>query len=81
MVTCMLKLFSFDVYALLESGGTLSFVTPIVEIKFVMLPDILDNPFSVSTPVGDFVVVNIVYKGCPFFLTNRVTLDVRWRIV
>ena len=49
MVTGMLKLFSFDVYALLDPGDTLSFLTPLVSMMFDILPDVLDEPFFVST--------------------------------
>ena len=52
----------------------MSFVTPLVAMKFDILPDILDEIFSVSTPVGDSVVAKRVYKGCPISLPNRVTL-------
>ena len=58
MVTGMLKLFSFDVYGLLDRGATLSFVTPHVAMKFEILPDILDKHFLVSTSVGDSVLFN-----------------------
>ena len=34
VITGMLKLFSFDVYALLDLGPTLSFVNHLVPIKF-----------------------------------------------
>ena len=74
VVTGMLKLFSFDVYGLLDRGATLSFVTPHVAMKFEILPDILDETFLVSNTVGASVVVNKVYKGCHISLTNRVTL-------
>ncbi|KAH0748282.1 hypothetical protein KY290_027514 [Solanum tuberosum] len=43
-------------------------------IKFDMLPDVLDKPFSVSTPVGDSIVAKRVYRGCPISLPNTVTL-------
>ena len=49
-------------------------MTPLVAMKFKILPDILDEPFSVITPVGDSVVVNRVYKGCTISLPNRFTL-------
>ena len=45
VVTDMLKLFSFDIYALLDPRATLSFVAPLVAMKFDILPDILDEPF------------------------------------
>ena len=48
----MLKIFSIDVYALLDPSATLSFVTPLVAKKFVVLPYILHEPFIVSTQVG-----------------------------
>ena len=73
VVDSMLQLFSFDAYALLDLGATLSFVTPLVSMKFKILPDILDEPFSVSTPVGDSVVAKRVNKRCPISFCNRVT--------
>ena len=45
VVTGMLKVFSLDVYALLDTSATLSFVTPLVAKKFDILPDILHEPF------------------------------------
>ncbi|KAH0685720.1 hypothetical protein KY290_017248 [Solanum tuberosum] len=74
VVTGMLQVFTINVYALLDPGANLSFVTPLVAIKFDMLPEILDKPFSVSTPVGDSIVAKRVYRGCPVALPNRVTL-------
>ena len=59
-MTDMLKVFSLDVYALLDPGATLSFVTPLVAKKFETLPDILHEPFIVSIPVGE----SIVAKRC-----------------
>uniref|UniRef100_M1DX31 Gag-pol polyprotein n=1 Tax=Solanum tuberosum TaxID=4113 RepID=M1DX31_SOLTU len=52
-VVGMLQVFSIDVYALLDPGATLSFVTPFVAMKFEMLPEEFLEPFSMSTPVGD----------------------------
>ncbi|XP_069150827.1 uncharacterized protein [Solanum lycopersicum] len=56
VVTGMLKIFSIDGYALLDSGATLSFVTPLVAKKFDILPDILHEHFLMSTPVSEYVV-------------------------
>ena len=69
----MLKVFSIDVYVLLDPGATLSFVTPLIEIKFDILPDILHEPFIVSTPVGESDVAKNVYGNCPIMLPNRVS--------
>jgi len=70
----MLKVFQYDVYALLDSGATLSFVTPYVAMRFDIIPDILLETFSISTPVGDLVVAKRVFRRCPIFLSHRVTL-------
>ena len=35
-------------------------VTPLVDKKFDILPDILHEPFVVSTPVGEW----LLQKGC-----------------
>ena len=52
----MLKVFYIYVYALLDPGTTLSFVTPVIAKKHDILPDILNEPFMVSTPMGESVV-------------------------
>ena len=70
----MLKLFSFDVYALFDWEATLSFVTHLVAMKYEILPNILDEPFSISTLLCDSVVVNRVYKGFPISFPNKDTL-------
>ena len=69
----MLKIFTIDVYALLDPGATLSFVTPLVDKKFDILPDISHEPILVSTLVGELVVIKIVYQNCPISLPNRVS--------
>ena len=78
VVNDMLQLFSFDVYSLLDTGFKMLFVTSIVAMKFDVLPEILEEPFfildSVSTLVGDSVVVKRVYKSCPISFPNIVTL-------
>ena len=73
VVTSMLKVFSLDVYALLDPGATLTFVTPLIAKKFEILPDIFHEPFIVSTPVGESVVAKMVYINFPIMLRNRVS--------
>ena len=67
-MTGMLKVFSLNLYALLDPGATLSFVTPLVAKKFDISPDILHEPFTVSTPVGESIVAKRVYRNCPIML-------------
>ena len=40
VVTDMLKVLSLDVYALIDPGATLSFVTPLLAKNFDIFPDI-----------------------------------------
>uniref|UniRef100_M1DCD2 Gag-pol polyprotein n=1 Tax=Solanum tuberosum TaxID=4113 RepID=M1DCD2_SOLTU len=74
VVTGMLNVFQLDVYVLLDAGATLSFVTPYVAMRFDVLPDVLLEPFSISTLVGDSIVAKRVYRKCPVSLSHRVTL-------
>ena len=68
----MLKVFSIDVYALLDLDATLSFVTPLVVKNFKIFPDILHETFIASNPVGESVVAKKVYNNCPIMFPNRV---------
>ena len=73
MVNGMLKIVTLDVYALIDPGATLSFVTPLVAKRFDVQRDILHEPFVSSTPVGESVVAKRVYQNCPISLPNRVS--------
>ena len=72
VVTGMLKIFTLDVYVLLDTGATLSFVISLVAKRFDALPDILHEPFLVSTPAEETVVSKRAYQNCPISLPNRV---------
>ena len=73
VVTSMLKVFSIDVYDLLDLSATLSFDTPLVSKKFDILPDILHEPFIMSTPMNELVVAKRVYINCQIMSSNRVS--------
>ena len=73
VVTGMLRVFTINVYAKLDSGATLSFFTPLVSKKFDILLNIVHQPFIVSTPVGESVVAKRVYRNCSIMLPNRVS--------
>ena len=49
------------------------YFTPLIAENFDILPDILNEPFMVSTPVGVSVVAKKVHRNCPIMLPNRVT--------
>ena len=61
VVTGMLQFFSKNVYSLLDPGATLTFTTLLVTKKFDTLPNILNDPFMVTTPVREPVVAKRVY--------------------
>ena len=62
VVTDMLQVFSIDVYALLNLVSTLSFFTPLVARMFDIFPDILNEPFMLTTPVGESVVAKRLHR-------------------
>ena len=70
VVTGMLQIFSIDIYNLHDPGATLSFVTPLIAKKFDVLPNILIEPFSITTPMDDSVVARRVFRSCPVYLPN-----------
>ncbi|XP_075096584.1 uncharacterized protein LOC142174647 [Nicotiana tabacum] len=74
VVTGMLTIFTFDVYALINPGSTLSYVTPFIAKKFGIEPEKLCEPFEVSTPVGESVIARCIYQGCPVKVHHRLTV-------
>ena len=56
MVTVLLQFYHLYFYALLDPGASLSFVTPYIAVHFGVSPEILVEPFSVSTPVGKSII-------------------------
>ena len=68
----MLQVFDLDIYALLDTGATLSFVTPYIEFNFSVPPETLLEPFLISTLVGDLVIARPVYKSFPITVSQKV---------
>ncbi|XP_070041161.1 uncharacterized protein [Nicotiana tomentosiformis] len=74
VVTGIFTVQSHDVYALIDQGSTLSYVTPYVAVEFGMEPEHLHEPFSVSTPVGESILVAWVYRDCVIMLHGQDTV-------
>ncbi|XP_070006126.1 uncharacterized protein [Nicotiana sylvestris] len=74
VVTGILTVQSHDVYALIDPGSTLSYVTPFVAMGFGIESDQLHKPFSVSTLVGDSITAARVYRGCVVTVRGRDTM-------
>ncbi|KAH0669077.1 hypothetical protein KY289_023570 [Solanum tuberosum] len=72
VVTGMLKIFDFDVYALIDPSASLSFVTPFVANKFHVEPDLLRESYKVSTPIGAYIVARKVYRNCPICILHKI---------
>ncbi|KAG5568314.1 hypothetical protein H5410_064671 [Solanum commersonii] len=53
---------------------SLSFVTPYVAMNFDVIPEQLSEPFSVFTPVGEFILAERVYRDCPVFVNHKSTM-------
>ena len=62
MVTGMLEIFSTSIYALLDPGSMLSFVTPLIALTFEIFLEVLHDPIVVSTSLGENVRTDRVYK-------------------
>ncbi|XP_070049030.1 uncharacterized protein [Nicotiana tomentosiformis] len=63
-----LSVFSYDVYALIDPGSTLSYVTPLVASKFGIKPELVKH-FEMSTPVGKSVVAKRI-KDSPISISR-----------
>ena len=62
VVTGTLSIFSYDVYALVDPGSTLSYVTPLVAEKFKKISELLVNPLEVSMPIDESVIARECIK-------------------
>ena len=71
VITGMLQVFSTSAYALLDPGPTLSFVTPLLSLTFEVLHEVLHDQIVVSTPLGENVRTDRVYKDCPIAVSGK----------
>ena len=63
MDTCTMSIFSHIVYALIDSGSTLSYDTPLIAGKFKRTPELLVKPFEVSISIGESIIARRVYRN------------------
>ena len=71
----MIKVFTFHVYALLDLGATLSFLTASVANQFEIIFENLCEPFCVCTPVWKSVLDERVYHDFLVFINHKNTMD------
>ena len=73
VITGILSLFSRSVYALIDPGSTLSYISPFVASRIGIESELIE-PFEVATPVGDFVIATRVYRNCSVVIYSRRTV-------
>ncbi|XP_070043282.1 uncharacterized protein [Nicotiana tomentosiformis] len=73
VVTGILTIHSHAIYALMDPGSTFSYITPFIAGKLDMRSELLPHPVEVSTPVGDSIVANHVYRDCTVLINDRPT--------
>ena len=71
MVTGMLQVFATSVYALLDPGSMISFLTPLVAITFEILLEFLHDTIVVSTPLREKVRTYRVYTDCQIVVCSK----------
>ena len=72
VVTVMIRVFEFTIYALLDPGARIFFfVTPYVAMNFEIIPDQLSKLFNVSTHVGEFILAQRFYHDCSIFVSHK----------
>ena len=64
VITGKLILNSEEVYALLDTGSTHSFISPACAQRLNLTPENLDFNLSVETPLGEIAITSTVYKSC-----------------
>ncbi|XP_070030884.1 uncharacterized protein [Nicotiana tomentosiformis] len=61
------------IYALADPGSTLSYITPFVARRFGIVPEILTDPFAISTLIRESIITRRVYQGCTVTVCSRQT--------
>ncbi|XP_070049785.1 uncharacterized protein [Nicotiana tomentosiformis] len=57
----------------MDPGSTFSYITPFITGKLDMRSELLLQPVEVSTPVGDSIIANHVYRECTVLINDRPT--------
>lgn len=75
MFTGTLSNFSHNVYAIIDPGSILSYVTLLVTGKFKRTLKVLVKPFVVFMLVGESITARKVYQNCIITVYGRDTMD------
>ena len=72
VVTSIMFVYEILTYVLIDSGATHSFIKPMLVKKLGKSLSILDAPFCVSTPSGNFLEASSVLKDCLLLIEGHV---------
>ena len=67
-----ISLFNFEVYALIDPGATHSFIASSTASNLSVTPDVLGKDLSVGTSLGDYIIVQTVYRDCPLRINEKI---------
>ncbi|XP_075091869.1 uncharacterized protein LOC142172016 [Nicotiana tabacum] len=74
VVTGILSVCSFDALALIYPGATYSYMSSYFALRFGSQPELLNDPFLVSTLVRESLLAEYVYRACQVWVEGRDTL-------
>lgn len=73
MVIGILTVCALDAYTHMEPISTYSHATSYFALDFKIKPELLLEPSSVSTPIGDSFITSHVYRSCVVVIQDRET--------
>ncbi|XP_070018788.1 uncharacterized protein [Nicotiana sylvestris] len=73
VITCILSICGRPAYVLVDLGSTFSYVFPYFCVEFEKASEQLGVPFEVSTPIGESVKVEYIFKNCTITVQGRET--------
>nr|XP_016444973.1 PREDICTED: uncharacterized protein LOC107770210 [Nicotiana tabacum] len=74
VVTSILCVCSFDALTLIDPRSTHSYVSSYFALRLSRQPGLLNDPFLVATPVGEFLLTEYVHRACQIRVEGRDTL-------
>ncbi|XP_070034264.1 uncharacterized protein [Nicotiana tomentosiformis] len=74
VITGILSVCGRVAYVLIDPGSSFSYVSPYFCVNFGKTPEQLGVPFEVSTPIGEYVKVEYIFRDCIITVQARETL-------
>lgn len=74
VITGMIQVYDFTVYAFLDPIASLSFQTPYIAVNFEIIYKKHSEPFFDSTTVRESILVDRVYRSCQVSINHKSTM-------